>query len=216
MVKRSVAKRALRETLDDAKNLNRLYDKLWKGASKAPIFCKEVGNDKNGVTRRRSARLISPHAYNIAVAGAAAAIKRETHEELARFGMSSALTTDAATLPGFSKGAKYALEQFLCAYAQEAILAATRMTKTLNKGKRLNKAVVREAFEQTNLSIFSLAAPCARATVVVPLHRKSSGKAAGDAYEAADEEGEEAAGEEDEEEGEQGGEEEAAGEKTTG
>ena len=82
------------------------------------------------------------------------------------------------------------LEQFLCAYAQEATSHAREIRIGLNTivkedgsshctQKRLNRGAMRLGFDAADASIFSAGTPMAR-TVVCKLQSKSKGKAADD------------------------------------
>jgi hypothetical protein len=175
MVKNNALRRSARDALANSKKLRRLHDRLWNSASSAPIFCRETGVDKNGRVLRRSARLIGGHAYQIAASGAAAALTRSMKHDLESFGSSyeSDVKTTAVSI-ALSKGSKMVLEQVICAYVQEAILAATRMNESLGSRKRLNKSIVKAAFEQVNQSIFFASSPAPRATVVMALPKKRS------------------------------------------
>ena len=175
-------KKAHREAIQNSRTLRRLQDKVWNNAAHAPMFCKEAGKDKNGKQLYRSARLIGGHAYHIATSGAAAAVVREIKSDCAAIGLDYEATTGASSFPRISQGAKMALEQFMAAYVQEALLNAKRTMKTLGKHRRLTRAYVRTAFAEANESIFHSAGPSARAAVVVPLKKKSSKKEEAEDY----------------------------------
>lgn len=196
----TASRKAMRDAITNSKRIRRIHDKLWNSAAQSPMFCKEAGTDCNGRALRRSARLIGGHAYQIAASGAAAALTREMMGDCQTFGIKYQMkgTKTTVVLPALAKGSKFALEQFCCAYVQEAMLAATRMMSSLGKHKRLNKAVMKAAFEEVNKSIFYASGPAPRATIVVPLKKNASGQKtapededyvapAGEGDEAADE-----------------------------
>lgn len=178
-------KKSHREAVLNARSLRRVQDKLWNAASHAPVFCKETSTDKNGKQLYRTARLIGGHAYGIAASGAAVAVVRELKGDCRALGLEYESSTNMPSFPRVSAGAKLALEQFLCAYVQEALLQAKSTCTSLGKHKRLTRSYVRAAFADVNESIFHASGPTARATVIVPL-KKTSKKGGGGPKAAAD------------------------------
>lgn len=176
-------------------------NKTWAIAPKAKMFTKRPDptkkyyrtNKKTGMKEEytvvRRNRLISTHAYKMAASGAAlhaaavynahgAAYLTATKNEQPR----------APALLSIGDGALLMLEQFLCAYAQEATSHARDIRIGLNTvvskdgsshctQKRINRGAMRLGFDAADASIFSAGAPTARA-VVCKLQSKSKGKAA--------------------------------------
>ena len=71
-----VMQRSATSMMQNAKNINKAYDRTWKASARAPIFCKikrkAVGDKGKFKKTYRTSRLIGNHAYNIAASGAAA------------------------------------------------------------------------------------------------------------------------------------------------
>ena len=182
--KQPAARKAMSEAIQNARELRRMHDKIWNGASHAPMFYKEyekVSKDSKGkiVKKsmvRRSARLINGHAFQIAAAGAASAAIREMRTDCANLGIDYTSTTSSPFLPALAKCTKLVLEQFLAAYIQEVVLSATQGMTSIAKYKRLNGKVVKEAFHDVNQQIFNSAGPAPRTTVVVPLSKPTKKK----------------------------------------
>ena len=126
---------------------------------------------------KKSARLIGAISYNVACAGAAEAIKREQQIECANLNLAFETTApNAVAAPSITPGAKYMLEQFLCAYTQEVMHSALKSRKSLGKFKRFNADTIKLAFEQKNQEIFAAAMAVPRAVIVVPLPKKGQKK----------------------------------------
>lgn len=175
----TAAKKATRDIISRAKTIGKVTDKLWAAAAKTPMFSKaseRKGPDGKVRTMRRSARLIGAMSYNIACAGAAEAVKREQQIECGALGLAYESSSNSVSSPGLTPGAKYMLEQFLCAYVQESMHAAHKAKKSLKKFKRFNEDTVRLAFEHKNQEIFGAAMVVPRAVVVVPLPKKGQKK----------------------------------------
>ena len=176
----TVQKKATRDIITRAKSIGKVTDKLWSAASKTPMFSKGThrkGPDGKERLMKKSARLIGAISYNVACAGAAEAIKREQQIECAALNMAFETTApNAVAAPSCTPGAKYMLEQFLCAYVQEAMHAAKKSKKSLGKFKRFNADTIKLAFEQKNQEIFAAAMAVPRAVVVVPLPKKGQKK----------------------------------------
>lgn len=170
-----IAVKAKRDILARARSINRQTDQLWSIASKAPVFCKTITKQVDGkkVQVRRSARLISAKAYDIAISGAARAVAKQQAMECKLLNIPYESTTNAACLPGFMPGAKYMLEQFMAAYVQEGMYRAKQCMDPL-KVKRVTRDAVKTAFEETNNQIFSALAIAPTSTIVVPLKAKGN------------------------------------------
>ena len=143
--------------ISNGKKARKQYDKLWRLAARAPMFCavKEsvVGNDVKKV--HRTVRFISTHALNVAASGAAANVAKMMELEC------KALYEDAAPenvnvpwMPRVSKGAKMVLEQFLCSLSQEATEKAHAVRESSGNPKRLNSKHMETAWGVVNEKVF--------------------------------------------------------------
>ena len=181
-------------------------NKTWSIAPKAKMFTKRPDpkkkyyriNKKTGkkeeytVVRRN--RLIGTHAYKMAASGAAlhAAAVYNAHGA-AYLTPTKGEELRAPALLSIGDGALLMLEQFLCAYAQEATAHAREIRIGLNTvvskdgssqctQKRLNRGAMRLGFDAADANIFGASMPTAR-TVVCKLQSKSKGKAGDEAGE---------------------------------
>lgn len=176
----NAARKATRDIVMRSKAISKATDKIWGAASKTPMFSKaqERTDPKTGkkMIMRRSARLIGGMAYNVACAGAVEAVKREQQLECAGLDMAYMTTSNSAAQASLTTGAKYMLEQFLCAYVQETMHSALKAKKSLGKVRRFNEETVRLAFEQKNQEIFGASMVVPRAVVCVSLPKKGQKK----------------------------------------
>lgn len=181
--------------LDDigtrSRAIDKGIDKIWGSAKHAPMFHKvgerkykdEEGNECTKTTNRAT-RLIGTHAWKIAVAGATNMVTRDQKLMAADFGLPYFETKEnmiGNAMLSLSPGAKLLLEQVLCAYVQEVVLAARAGQKALEPkrdpdlpAKRLNKVAMRIAFEGVNKGVFGNAGMGARSTLEVLLKKKTA------------------------------------------
>lgn len=169
--------------IGNAKNARKAYDKMWRVAAHAPVFCKitkkqveHKGKLKNKKFYRTK-RLIGSHAFNIAASGAAmraACILKDDADTLRlEVGTES---KRAPWYPGVQKGAKMLLEQFLCALSQEATYKG-HIVRECCRTTRLSSKQSRLGWETTLDSVFGSSSIIPRKVIAIPLDKKSaSGK----------------------------------------
>lgn len=185
----TAVQKATRETIANSKMMQRHINKVWNEGVNAPMFRKEYqAMEKDGKPRvkdgkpvmiRRSARLVSGHAYNIAVAGAVKEAVSRMKVECDRMGIDFPQSTRHPFMLGLPKGTKLMMDQFLAAVVASAMLHATRMMNESGKHKRLNKGYVKRAFFEV-VKRLNVASAAPQATLVVPLKKKNSKKTGGD------------------------------------
>ncbi len=193
-----------------SRKLRRKENDVWRIARKAPMFKKKslAVNAKTGaktdVVYKRSQRLINTHAYLVLMSGAAnyaasvvkntAAVFREKVEDEGR----------SPWLPGISPGAAAVLEQFLCAYVQQATHNASQIRQGMGTSKRLSDKLMNIGFDAANDAIFGATSLAPRAIAMAPELKVVKGKKKedGDFEPAADEEEEPPDAEEDDGSGE--------------
>ena len=165
-------------SLNAAKDIKKATNAVWGLAPKAGMFVKKPNPDakpryskKSGKEIKvvRTNRLISSTAYLVAASGAAAAVNAQVAAEAKklRIDMESEKTR-VPWLPRYSKGAIALLEQFLCAYAQEAFYNAKEMQETLGTHEKVSKDMIRVGFERAHANVFGASAPGAARVAVVP------------------------------------------------
>tara|TARA_B100001094_G_scaffold25343_1_gene21188 strand:- start:6203 stop:6874 length:672 start_codon:yes stop_codon:yes gene_type:complete len=170
--------------ISNAKNTRKAYDKMWRVAAHAPVFCKitkkQVADGKGKPKYKkfyRTSRLIGSHAYNIAASGAAmraaCIMMDDAHTLRLEAGSES---KRAPWFPGVQKGAKMLLEQFLCALAQEATYKG-HVVRQCCRTTRLSSKQVRLGWESTFESVFGSSSIIPRKIIAIPLDKKNaSGK----------------------------------------
>jgi hypothetical protein len=181
--------------LAGSKAIQKKVNDTWQIAPKSKMFTRKLEptkfyyrtnakGEKVKYQAIRTNRLISGHAYKIAASGAAlsaaAVMNKEGHAYRVPVGAES---KRAPFLPAMTPGAVLMLEQFLCAYAQEATAHArdTRValgTTTSKDGttnitmKRLTGGLMKIGFDAAEERIFGMAAVVPRKTVVCKLPKK--------------------------------------------
>ena len=207
----SAARKSAVSVIEASKSVRRATDATWALAPKAPMFQRKADPNaakrfridpstgkKNEFKVVRTNRLISGHAYKIAASGAARAVSARLAMEAKslRLGISSE-SKKVPWFPSYSKGAIALMEQFLCAYGQEAFSNAVSVRVSLNTHKRVTPKMMKMGFERAHESVFGATVPGARAVFVAALPKKSSKKkednAAEEEAEWNPEDGEEAA-----------------------
>jgi len=185
MGKPDAAARNRNNMLDNGRRAQKLYNKTWNLAAKAPIFCKTTKvlggpEGKTAIKKYRTARLINTHAYNIAASGAGLYASRVLANdcEAVRLG---AVKENARVpwAPTVSKGARMVIEQFLCALAQEAAYKAHSVKQGASPGAvRLNKMHMRIGWDATLAAVFAGDALVPQTVVVAPMPSTEQQRAA--------------------------------------
>lgn len=169
-------------TLRDATN------KTWAVAPKCPMFTRKTkptasttGPDGKTIKKKkvvRTNRLIGGHAYQIVASGAAAYTNAVMQREAGILRQSIDKEKKRTPwLPRPTKGAIALIEQFLCAYAQEATRHASSVRTGLNTGKRLNEKLMRTGFDEADEAIFGGATLVPRCPIVLkPPSKKPASK----------------------------------------
>jgi hypothetical protein len=169
------------------------------------MYSRVVGENKSGRVITRSTRLISGHAYNVAVSGTLSAMAAEQYMDCQHLGVpfdnaaadpeavaagefagtggeGDTSTKGDAMLVPFSSGAKLIVEQALSAWFQEVLTKARDMRDLVGDHKRLSKVDISEAFASHAGRAF--APQCAVEDVIVcPVWKtksKSKSKSRGD------------------------------------
>ena len=165
-------------SLRAAKEIKKQTNGVWGVANKAPMFVKKPNpdakpryNKKTGKEIKvvRTNRLISSQAYLVAASGAAAAVNAQVASEAKKLRVSmDGEKPKVPWLPSYSKGAIALLEQFMCAYAQEAFHYATQIQENLKSHEKVNSEMMRMGFERAHENVFGASTPGVRAVAVVP------------------------------------------------
>lgn len=183
MVKPSAHRQSASSVMKAAKTLKTQCNKTWNLAPKAPMFTrksKTVAGKKKVV---RTKRLIGGHAYKICASGAAGWVNSVMQREASAFRTSiGAESKRVPWLPSVGRGAIALIEQFLCAYAQEATRHAVTVRQGLGRtdkdGKhfdmctRLNGKLMKLGYDQADAAIFGGSMPVPRMTVVCKPDKK--------------------------------------------
>lgn len=166
--KMSPTRRAANDLLTNSVALRRLRDGLWKNARTSGMLSTAKTSPTGGVTRRRSPRLLRPATYQIVASSAALKIAKEVEQGLADFAISYTSTTSTPCMPVLTEGAISAMEQALCAYAQEIKLKAARATKAINKQKRVTSDMMEIAIRNVEATVFGGGGDLHHAPLVLP------------------------------------------------
>ena len=165
-------------SLRAAKEVKKATNSVWSVATKAPMFIKKPNPKANKrfhprtgkeIKPVRSNRLISSQAYLIASSGAAACINAQVEKEskILRIDMEKE-KPKVPWLPSYNIGAITLLEQFLCAYAQEAFHYATQIKDGLKSHEKVNAEMMRIGFQRAHANVFGASTPGVRNVAVVP------------------------------------------------
>ena len=188
MVKPSAHRQSATAVMKAAKTLKTQCNKTWNLAPKAPMFTrksKTVAGKKKVV---RTKRLIGGHAYKICASGAAGWVNSIMQREAGAFRTTiGAESKRVPWLPSIGKGAIALIEQFLCAYAQEATRHAVSVRQGLGRvdkasGKhidlctRLNGKLMKLGYDTADAAVFGSAMPVPRAMVVCKPDKKVAKK----------------------------------------
>ena len=160
------------------KTLKSVTNKTWNSANKAPMFTKKSTDKKTGKkVTIRTKRLINSHAYAVLASGAAGWLQSVLQREAKAFRTQvDNESVQAPWLPRFSKGAKALLEQWLCAYAQDATRNAVSIREGLKTTKRLNGSLMKLGFAQTNENVFQRTLPVPRNLMICDKPKKTVNK----------------------------------------
>jgi hypothetical protein len=170
--------------IHNARNSRKAYDKMWRAAAHAPVFCKITKKqvlDSKGKSKTkkfyRTSRLIGSHAYNIAASGAAMRTACILKDDAVTLRLEAENESKRAPwYPGVHKGAKMLAEQFLCALSQEAAYKG-HMVRECCRTKRLSSRQMKLGWETTFESVFGSSSIIPRKVIAIPLvHKKSSRK----------------------------------------
>jgi hypothetical protein len=164
--------------INASKTLRKATNQTWNLAPKAPMFTrksKSVAGKKKVV---RTKRLIGGHAYKIVASGAAGYAQAVLKREAAAFRQTIGEESKRVPwLPSIGKGAIAVLEQFLCAYAQEATRHAVSVRVGLGhtdkkSGEfkplftRLNGKLMKMGYDQADAQVFATTMPAPRTLMV--------------------------------------------------
>lgn len=174
--------RTLSAVMTNARKLERITNKMWAVAHKAPMYARRVPAKADGSRGEsvRTQRLISKHAIKIMLAGAAMQCVARHRSLLIKYGLKPEKEARSQPfLPKLTPGARMRLEQFLCAYTQEGVLRAKALRDAEGVHKRMPAELVKEGFDMASLSVFAGAMPAPMRTVVVatPPRRAHSARA---------------------------------------
>lgn len=176
-----VATKARNDIIFRGKAINKMFDKLWSNAGRAPMFCKLVGKNKKGDEMRRATRLVSGHAHQIMASGSAQVIAREQQLECQALGLEFKSSVNGPPITQAQVTAGYCsfMDQVACAYEQHILWASRLILATsITKHKRLNRDVIKLAAAEANASTFKNGGLAPRAVYVVPLPKSKTGKKA--------------------------------------
>ena len=188
--------------MEGAKVIKKAVNETWKRAPKAPMFTRKPNpkakvryHPKTGKPMKiiYTKRLITGHGYQIAASGAAVAAMGVYSKEAATLRLEMEKeSANTPFLPRYSTGAKALLEQFLCAYSQEAFFNAYCMKEALQTHKRVTAKMMDIGFRRAHKSVFAAAAPPCLNVCVAPYVRppkvdKDGNKKKADAEEEEDE-----------------------------
>lgn len=199
----SAARKSAISVIEASKSVRRATDATWALAPKCPMFQRKTDpkapkrfrvdprtGKKKEVAVVRTNRLISGHAYKIGASGAARAVSARLQNEAQRLRLEvGGESKKVPWLPSYSKGAIALIEQFLCAYGQEAFSNAVSVRVGLNTHKRVTPKMMKIGFERAHESVFGSSVPGARAVFVTPLPKKKASKK-GDSKAVVEEEAE--------------------------
>jgi hypothetical protein len=159
MPKISAHRQSATAVVKAAKTLKTQCNKTWNLAPKAPMFTRKskTASGKKKVVRTK--RLIGGHAYKICASGAAGWVNSVMQREANAFRTSIRSESKRVPwLPSVGKGAIALIEQFLCAYAQEATRHAVSV--------RLTGKLMKLGYDTADAAIFANSMPAPRMTIV--------------------------------------------------
>lgn len=175
--------------LKGARSIAKKINETWQIGPKARMFTRKPDpNKKYFRTDKktgekveykvvRTNRLISGHAYKIALSGAALNAGAVLNHEGGAYNFAfEGEKSRAPWLPAMTSGAALMLEQFLCAYAQEATAHAGAAREVLNTvfpqgkeskctQKRLSRNTMKLAFDAVDARVFGASSPATRSIV---------------------------------------------------
>ena len=175
--------------LKGARTIAKKINDTWQVGPKARMFTRKPDPQKKYFrTDKRSGqrveykvvrtnRLVSGHAYKLALSGAALNAAAVFNSDGGAYNTAvEGEKSRSPWLPAMSSGATLMLEQFLCAYAQEATAHARDVRVVLNTvtkedgtshctQKRLTGGTMKLAFDAVDARVFGAAAPSSRVVV---------------------------------------------------
>lgn len=178
MPKVSAHRQSATAVVKAAKTLKTQCNKVWNLAPKAPMFTRKskTASGKKKVVRTK--RLIGGHAYKIVASGAAGWVNSVMQREANAFRTSIGTESKRVPwLPSVGKGAIALIEQFLCAYAQEATRHAVSVRQGLGRVDkktqkhfplctRLTGKLMKLGFDTADKAIFANSMAVPRMTIV--------------------------------------------------
>lgn len=182
MAKPSAHRASAAAIMNGAKKLKKTCNDTWKLAPKAPMFTKKTKTVAGKKKVVRTKRLIGGHSYKICASGAAGYAAAVLAREAAVFRAPIDIESKRVPwLPSISPGAIAILEQFLCAYAQDATRHAVSIRVGLGtNGKpmfaRLNGKLMKMGYDQADAQIFGTSTPAPRYMYVAKPEAKPSKK----------------------------------------
>ena len=127
--------KARRNVLANQKAIDAATRKVWSVARHAPVFCKS-GKSGGSVGKLRANPLISKHAMQIALAGAAMRVQKELREEAAALRVKTiAESKESPFQPQLSEGAAVLIEQHIAGFVQEGVRNAGIMRQASDRKK---------------------------------------------------------------------------------
>ena len=176
--KMNAPQKSVYASIHGVKAVGRVAKKTWALAKHCPMFTKKSIDKKTGKKSViRTKRLINSHAYRVVASGAAQWVHAVLQRESKAFRVAhEAEAQQAPFLPSFSPGAIAILEQFLCAYAQDATSNAIAVRDGLKTHKRLNAGLMKLGFSQTNERVFQSCMPVPRNLMMCKPTKKVVGK----------------------------------------
>ena len=170
-----------------AKKLKKATNDTWKLAPKAPMFTRKSKNVEGKKKVVRTKRLIGGHTFKILASGGAAYAQSVLSREAKVFRVDIPCESKRSPLlPSVSPGAVAVLEQFVCAYAQQATRHAISVRQGLGHTgkdgvhlplfKRLNGKLMKLGYDQADAEIFSSSMPVPRTLIVCKPTIKKKGK----------------------------------------
>lgn len=185
--------------------LRRGVDGIFKKARHAPMYKKQIVDEKTGKKSFKYTRLLNRNAFPISAALACQTIATESENELKRLGIDS--LPESKLRPwnvSFAPGSVFALEQFFAAQVQQIMYNAKIIRDNTHLHSKNHKSVIALAIEEWKRAVVAPASEVPISTIVIPMvlarKTKKGEKEAPGEQKAPDAPTEEGAGGEDEDE----------------
>ena len=150
-----LVKRSQANVLAASRDNQKLTDKVYNIAHRAPPFTKKDKQVRNSKTIRTN-RCVTSHAWKILSSAASANVAAVVENEAAQLRMFPEL--EAPSAPGlmtFSKGFVNFLEQFLVSYTAAVLSRSIALKDAMNKHKKLSYKAVSVAAKTVDSCIWS-------------------------------------------------------------